>query len=182
MDLLKIALKLIPYCDPMLFLEILEIALESRTLDVGASPYDCSQYNTTNFNYNTGRTTTATTTTTVINDSNLITKQIHSSSSSSSTTMIPIPIIPVETTEGRKLYKELQTKLMLKARPIRNKLLENYLVFLKLGFTSDQLIEADLYPSKERYATAEPGGLPWRQNLIPTKIQPNHESISQFTQ
>ena len=44
MDLLKIALKLIPFGDPSLLCDILEISLEARTLDVAASPYDCSDY------------------------------------------------------------------------------------------------------------------------------------------
>ncbi|KAL3902865.1 MAG: hypothetical protein SGARI_005641 [Bacillariaceae sp.] len=44
MDLLKIALKLRPYCDPDLLVDVLTIALESRTLDVSASPYDATSY------------------------------------------------------------------------------------------------------------------------------------------
>lgn len=44
MDLLKIALKLMPYCDSQLLGDVLEIALQSRTLDVAASPYDCTAY------------------------------------------------------------------------------------------------------------------------------------------
>ncbi len=44
MDLLKIALKLQPFCDPTLLERVLEIALEARRLDVAASPYDASSY------------------------------------------------------------------------------------------------------------------------------------------
>ncbi|KAL3941409.1 MAG: hypothetical protein SGBAC_004238 [Bacillariaceae sp.] len=44
MDLLKIAIKLRPYCDPNLLINVLEIGLESRTLDVAASPYDTTSY------------------------------------------------------------------------------------------------------------------------------------------
>ena len=44
MDLLKIALKLCPFCDPNLLVEVLQIALESRSLDVAASPYDATRY------------------------------------------------------------------------------------------------------------------------------------------
>ena len=46
MDLLKIALRLKPYCDPDLLRDVLSTALKARTLDVGASPYDCSGYTT----------------------------------------------------------------------------------------------------------------------------------------
>ena len=44
MDLLKIAIKLRPFCDPMLLTRVLEIALKARTLDVAASPYDATMY------------------------------------------------------------------------------------------------------------------------------------------
>ena len=40
MDLLKIALKLGPFCEPRLFRRILSITIEARNLDVAASPYD----------------------------------------------------------------------------------------------------------------------------------------------
>lgn len=45
MDLLKMALKLQPFCDTTLLERTLEVALEARTLDVSASPYDASSYN-----------------------------------------------------------------------------------------------------------------------------------------
>ena len=46
MDLLKIILKLQPFCDPQLLQRVLEVSLEARKLDVAASPYDANtQYN-----------------------------------------------------------------------------------------------------------------------------------------
>jgi hypothetical protein len=44
MDLLKMTLKLQPFCDAALLRRVLRIALEARTLDVAASPYDASAY------------------------------------------------------------------------------------------------------------------------------------------
>jgi hypothetical protein len=44
MDLLKVTLKLQPYCDASLLERVLEVALEARALDVAASPYDASSY------------------------------------------------------------------------------------------------------------------------------------------
>lgn len=44
MDLLKIGLKLTPFVDSNLMVEILQMALKARRLDVEASPYDCSFY------------------------------------------------------------------------------------------------------------------------------------------
>lgn len=40
MDLLKIALKLGPFCDPHLFCRVLSTTIAARSLDVAASPYD----------------------------------------------------------------------------------------------------------------------------------------------
>ena len=44
MDLLKMALKLTPWIEAELVGDALEIAIEARTLDVAASPYDLSSY------------------------------------------------------------------------------------------------------------------------------------------
>jgi len=44
MDLLKMALKLQPFCSADLIRDCLEIAIEARRLDVAASPYDASAY------------------------------------------------------------------------------------------------------------------------------------------
>ncbi len=44
MDLLKIALRLQPFIDPGLLQRVLTVALESRRLDVAASPYDATEY------------------------------------------------------------------------------------------------------------------------------------------
>jgi hypothetical protein len=129
MDLLKIALRVKPYCDPALLVDILGIALEARSLDVGASPYDCSEYSADN-------------------EGN------------------PIPIIPVETPEGRAAYKVQQTDLMEKAEGTRLRLLANYEVFGALAFCSNQLQKATSNPNDEQFAKAEPGGMPWRHNLI----------------
>lgn len=44
MDLLKVALKLTPFGDPVLLQRVLEVGLEARKLDVAASPYDATEY------------------------------------------------------------------------------------------------------------------------------------------
>lgn len=43
MDLLKIALKLGPFCEPRLFREVLALTVDARSLDVAASPYETSK-------------------------------------------------------------------------------------------------------------------------------------------
>ena len=122
MDLLKIALKLRPFCDAVLIQRILEIALESRRLDVAASPYEATDYG--------------------------------------------VEVIPIETKEGREEYRVQQKELMAKAEPIRRDLLRAYETVLTLGFDESIVKRADQSPQPERFAKAEPGGLPWRQNLI----------------
>ena len=44
MDLLKMAMKLGPFCDPNLFCRVLEVVVDARSLDVAASPYDVMDY------------------------------------------------------------------------------------------------------------------------------------------
>lgn len=128
MDLLKLSLKLVPYCDPDLFVDVLKVALDSRALDVGAGPYDCSDYRIANLDY----------------------PQVGLSSGGNdlpAQTTKPIPTIRVENADGRKQYKALQTELMRKARPVRAALLLNYTLFLNLGFTKDQVTNGELHPS-----------------------------------
>jgi hypothetical protein len=118
MDLLKMTLKLQPFCDPRLLQKVLKVALDARTLDVAASPYDASHYG--------------------------------------------VGVIPVETPEGRAEYRQQQINLMRRAEPVRVELLRAYDLLLNLGF-GEQIQDK---PSPERYAKAEPGGHPWRKNLI----------------
>jgi hypothetical protein len=41
-----------------------------------------------------------------------------------------------------------------------------YLDFLAHAFSQSHLSEAAATPNAERFSTAQPGGLPWRLNLI----------------
>jgi hypothetical protein len=122
MDLLKIVLRIQPFCDAELLRRVVEIALQARRLDVAASPYDVSSYG--------------------------------------------VGVVAVETPEGRALYREEQTALMMRAEPIRLELLRAYDMFLSTAFDEDVLDIAADQPRAERFAKSEPGGLPWRQNLI----------------
>eukprot|EP00571_Detonula_confervacea_P001968 CAMPEP_0172319884 /NCGR_PEP_ID=MMETSP1058-20130122/38971_1 /TAXON_ID=83371 /ORGANISM="Detonula confervacea, Strain CCMP 353" /LENGTH=473 /DNA_ID=CAMNT_0013035029 /DNA_START=129 /DNA_END=1547 /DNA_ORIENTATION=- len=127
MDLLKIGLKLHGFISSELLLEILELSLAARQLDVEASPYDATEYGAR--------------------------------------------IVPVETNEGRKMYRDEQIVLMQRSEPIRRRLLDAYEVFMKLAFeedvlggdSSDKNIAEDTsntegpYIAPERLATARPG-------------------------
>jgi hypothetical protein len=77
-----------------------------------------------------------------------------------------VGVIPIETQKGREEYRELQQELMMKVEPIRRDLLRAYETVLALGFHESSIKRADQNPQPERFAKAEPGGLPWRQNLI----------------
>ena len=123
MDLLKIGLRLQPFCDAALMRRILQLSMDARRLDVAASPYDATAYG--------------------------------------------VGIVPIETKEGRAQYRKEQRALMERAAPIRQELLNAYDVLLKLAFDEDPMVlESHVTPSDERYATAQPGGKPWRKNLI----------------
>ena len=142
MDLFKIANKLQPFVSADLMVDVLEMSIRARTLDVEASPYDATAYGA--------------------------------------------GIVPVETKEGRLMYREKQRVLMKEAEPVRLRLWQAYDTFLRLAFDPDllgtsaveiegkkqpgKLVERDQiktgFADKERFAKAEPGGLPWRRNLI----------------
>lgn len=129
MDLLKIVLKLGGFIDSELLVNVLEVALDSRKLDVAASPYDASSYG-----------------------------------------LVPVP---VETSDGRRMYRDEQLRLMKRAEPVRQRLLDAYEVFMTLAFDQSLLgpctESMDVvvpYIAPERLATATPGGLPWRRNLV----------------
>ena len=54
---------------------------------------------------------------------------------------------------------------MERAQPLRGKLRAAYAFLLREGFGQERLAAAE--PAAERYAMAQPGGAPWRRNLIP---------------
>ena len=138
-------MKLQPFVDTILGLDVLDLAIQARTLDVEASPYDATSFGA--------------------------------------------GVVPVETKEGRRIYRARQRMLMDKAEPIRRRLLQAYDSFLSLAFEEDLLRETAIgtkgtttasssrqspvttiaYASPERFAQAEPGGLPWRRSLIPSE-------------
>ncbi len=139
MDLFKIAMKIQPFIDSQLLSDVLEVAIKARTLDVEASPYDATAYGA--------------------------------------------GIVPVETKEGRKLYRDRQKALMEEVEPVRVRLLTAYEDFMELAFEEelrsnnnnnnknnddnhDDSQSSSVYIAPERLAKAEPGGLPWRRNLL----------------
>ena len=72
------------------------------------------------------------------------------------------------------MYRERQIVLMQKAEPVRKKLLHAYEDFMKLAFDEELVFNGGApentrdgeYVAPERLARAQPGGLPWRKNLI----------------
>jgi len=149
MDLLKIALKLQPFLDANLLCDVLEVSIAARKLDVEASPYDVTSYGG--------------------------------------------GVVPVETEEGRRLYRSRQKELMERAEPVRKRLLHEYNTFMHLSFDdefvggeksvidsskgseqegqdpnkmTDSSSNSYEYAAPERFARAQPGGLPWRKNLV----------------
>ena len=144
MDLLKMALKLGPYCNSDLFYKVLKVTLQARSLDVRASPYDVSKYSV------------PTTILTAINNSSSSSSSYNNddrvggnngdrngeidinddddgdNGEKDSSNLSFLKTIKIETSQGRIEYKQHQIKLMKQAQPIRKKLLKNYDQFIVL--------------------------------------------------
>ena len=75
--------------------------------------------------------------------------------------------VRVETPDGRAEYRARQAALMARARPVRQALLAGYDAFLAAAFGDERVAEARREPADERFASARPGGPPWRQSLQP---------------
>ena len=87
-------------------------------------------------------------------------------------------VVAIETSEGRRTYRDRQIALMERAEPVRRRLLRAYDGFLSLAFGEEgrggydsnpvgmHRQSQDGYAAPERFARAEPGGEPWRRNLI----------------
>ncbi len=84
------------------------------------------------------------------------------------TSTFQVEMIPIETEEGRLLYRQRQMELMKLVQPVRQELLQAYHDFLSTTFTPELIRAADITPPdpQERYAKTTPGGLPWRKNSI----------------
>jgi hypothetical protein len=82
-----------------------------------------------------------------------------------------IGVVPIETQEGRAEYRSQQKVLMERAEVVRRDLLLAYQRFLPMAFQESSLQQADRKPQPERFAKAEPGGLPWRKNLTPVPTE-----------
>ena len=84
------------------------------------------------------------------------------------TSTYQVEMIPIETEEGRLLYRQRQMELMKLVQPVRQELLQAYDDFLSTTFTPELIRAADITPPdpQERCAQTTPGGLPWRKNSI----------------
>eukprot|EP00522_Entomoneis_paludosa_P012169 CAMPEP_0172446948 /NCGR_PEP_ID=MMETSP1065-20121228/6376_1 /TAXON_ID=265537 /ORGANISM="Amphiprora paludosa, Strain CCMP125" /LENGTH=403 /DNA_ID=CAMNT_0013198137 /DNA_START=41 /DNA_END=1252 /DNA_ORIENTATION=+ len=79
-----------------------------------------------------------------------------------------VGVVAIETSEGRAQYRQEQKQLMKRAEVVRIQMLQAYDTFLQLAFDEETIGYAVKKPDPERYAKAEPGGLPWRKNLAPS--------------
>ena len=78
-----------------------------------------------------------------------------------------VATVPIEEGAGRKAYRARQEALMESAAPVRARLLHAYDAFLDEAFGPARVAAAIERPGDERYATASPGGRPWRHSRIP---------------
>jgi hypothetical protein len=150
MDLLKIALRLTPWVPAEMTADALELALECRKLDVAASPYDASAFGIQPIKVETEAGTHSQKVLTIV----------------SLRTKCSWALTSQNLCLGRRLFRERQLQLMERAQPLRASLMAHYLDFLANAFSQSHLSQAVATPNAERFSTAQPGGLPWRLNLI----------------
>ena len=111
MDLFKIAWRLQPFISSTLLVEALTLALQSRTLDVEASPYDVSGYLGLEWSS--------------ANDGVMHYETVQ------------LDAVKIETEEGRKEYQQRQLQIMKRGEHVRTKLLTAYNDFLLSIFGID---------------------------------------------
>lgn len=114
MDLFKIAWRLQPFISPTILAEALTAALQARTLDVEASPYDVSAYFGLDWNNETVPIGT-----------------------------VQLGAVKIETEEGRKEYQRRQLQIMKRGEVVRAKLLRAYNDFLLGVFSIDEYETGD---------------------------------------
>lgn len=120
MDLFKIAWRIQPFISSTLLIEALTAALQARTLDVEASPYDVSEYVGLNWN------------------------QINNESGIPEGT-IQLGAVKIETEAGRKEYQQRQLEVMKRGEAARTKLLTAYNDFLKGVFDINEDETGEFY-------------------------------------
>ncbi|KAL3787488.1 hypothetical protein HJC23_001138 [Cyclotella cryptica] len=126
MDLFKIAWRLQPFLSSTLLAEALAVALQARTLDVEASPYDVSDY-------------------VGLCWSNDVTCAEGRSEIGMPCGTRPLGAVKVETEEGRKEYQWRQAEVMKRGEIVRKKLLDAYSDFLKGVFDIDDDESGEFY-------------------------------------
>jgi hypothetical protein len=120
MDLFKIAWRLQPFISPTILAEALTAALQARTLDVEASPYDVSDYVGLDWNKDENKTGMPLGT-------------------------VRLGAVKIESEEGRKEYQRRQLQVMKRGEVVRAKLLRAYDHFLKGVFNINQDETGEFY-------------------------------------
>lgn len=126
MDLFKIAWRLQPFISSTLLTEALTVALQARTLDVEASPYDVSGY--LGLCWDCQKMTET--------ESGEILMPCGTKS---------LGAVEVETEEGRKEYQRRQAEVMRRGEVVRKKLLQAYSDFLKGVFGIEEDESGEFY-------------------------------------
>lgn len=128
MDLFKMAVRLQPFISSELLVETLIVALQARTLDVEASPYDVSGY--AGIKWSSGNDA-------VVSDIGGDMRHYNSMDVAADgglslvNGMRQLGAVEVETEEGRKIYQKRQLEVMRGGDIVRKKLLHAYNEFLE---------------------------------------------------
>eukprot|EP00970_Alexandrium_tamarense_P006358 scaffold1081_cov197-Alexandrium_tamarense.AAC.10 len=125
MDLFKISLRLSPFVPSALLVEALCVAIQARTLDVEASPYDVRDY--TGLDWRHDKTE----------------ERDGGGSIAQHTGTRQLGAVAIETEHGRKEYKHRQTDIMNDGEIVRRKLLATYNEFIQGVFGIDEQTEIE---------------------------------------
>ncbi|KAL7517577.1 hypothetical protein ACHAWX_002494 [Stephanocyclus meneghinianus] len=125
MDLFKIAWRLQPFVSSTLLTEALAVALQARTLDVEASPYDVTGYHGLCWSHDVN-----------VAESGEIGVPCGT---------MPLGAVEVETEEGRKEYRRRQAQVMQRGEVVRKKLVRAYSDFLMEVFGIEEDESGEFY-------------------------------------
>lgn len=132
MDLFKIAWRIQPFISSKILVESLIAALQARTLDVEASPYDVSGYVGLDWNYEN-----------VTTDNDLPMPK----------GTVKLGAVKVESEEGRKEYQQRQFQVMKRGEAARTKLLTAYNDFLRGVFDIEEGETGEFYNAERGQRT-----------------------------
>ena len=168
MDLLKIALKLSPFINSDLLCDVIDISIQARTLDVEASPYDVSEYGGVAVKVETeeGRKVYRKRQKELMENAEPVRKRLLEAYNVFLTLAFDDELMQPNNNNNNNHNGNGRLSGSSNSNDESNSDMKNRR--MKKPSTTDitSTFNDNEYAAPERFARAEPGGLPWRQNLI----------------